>query len=181
MAHPLPVGISVKSGMGITRNRPDLAALIGRICSDWAFVENSLSQFYAHLMGIYLDSPPGYEPPSHPVAHQIFDEIKTIHSRIQLVKRLVDWVIKDEQQKNDRLDVLDQLRKAGKGRNKVAHGVWGICESEPDALILLPSFGHKSIYKKSDFELIIEQINAAKKELGRVHHKFYQSLKNRQS
>ncbi len=181
MAHPLTVGISVTSGPGITLKRPDLAALIGCICSNWAFVESSLSHFYAHLMGIYLDSPPGYEPPSHPVAYQIFDEIQTIRSRVQLVKRLVDWVIKDDKQKNDTLDVLEKLRKAGKGRNKVAHGVWGICESEPEALILLPSFGHKLIYKKSDFELIIEQINAAKKELGRVHHIFYQSLKNRQS
>ncbi len=96
-----------------------------------------------------------------------------------LVRKLAQWVIKDEQQRDDVLDVLDKLKKAGKGRNTVAHAVWGICDTEPDALILLPTFGHKLIYKKDDFEIIIEQIKSAKTELGRVHHDFYQARKKR--
>jgi len=95
MAHPLSTGESVLLGPGTILKRPELAALIGTACSDWAYVEESLAMFYGHLMGVYLEHPPGFEPPSHPVARQIFDEIQTIHSRVQLVKKLVDWVIKD--------------------------------------------------------------------------------------
>ena len=181
MAHPLSTGISVSLGPGTILKRPELAALIGSACSDWAYVEESLGMFYGHLMGVYLESSPGFEPPSHPVARQIFDEVQTIHSRVQLVKKLADWVIKDDQQRADVQTVLEKLRKAGKGRNKLAHAVWGICDSEPDALILLPTFGHKLIYKKEDFEVILEQIRTAKGELGRVHHKFYQDRKERKS
>jgi hypothetical protein len=158
MAHPLAVGKSVKAGPGTLLKRPELAALIGGICSDWAYLESLLCDFYRNLMGVYLEPTPGYEPPFHPVASQIFDEIQTIHSRVQLVRKLAEWVIKDEKQRNDTLAVLEKLKKAGKGRNTVVHAVWGICDSEPDALILLPTFGHKLIYKKQDFEIIIEQI-----------------------
>lgn len=77
------------------------------------------------------------------------------------------------------LSVLDKLRKAGEGRNLVAHGVWGICKSEPEALILLPTFGHQIIYKKRDFELILERIQSANVELDRIHHEFYQQRRNR--
>lgn len=185
MAHPLALAagksISIYAGPGTLLKRPELAALIGSICSDWAYLESSLRMFYAHLMGVYLDPTPGYELPSHPVANQIFEEIQTINSRIQLVRKLAEWVIKDEQQKNEVLDVLDKLKKAGKGRNTVAHAVWGICDSEPDALILLPTFGHKLIYKKRDFETIIEQIKSANKELGCVHQIFYQERKKQTS
>lgn len=137
MAHPLSIGMSVSLGPGNILKRPDLAALIGSICSDWALVENSLGMFYGYLMGVYLEPSPGYEPPSHPVARQVFDEVHTIHSRVQLVKKLADWVIKDDQQKKDVLGVLEKVKNAGKSRNKVVHGVCGVCESEPDALKIL--------------------------------------------
>lgn len=180
MAHPLPIGTSVSAGPGMILMRPELAALIGSICSGWAFVESSLGMFYGHLMGVYLEISPGYEPPSHPVAHQIFDEIHTIQSRIQLVEKLADWV-KDEPQKIDILKVLKKLKRAAQCRNKVAHGVWGVCESEPKALILLQTFGHKLIYKKADFDLILEQIKTANRDLGLVHHAFYQGRKKKLS
>ncbi|MCP1726560.1 hypothetical protein J2T60_000525 [Natronospira proteinivora] len=177
MAHPLKVGKSVRSGPGILLERPDLAAQIGSICADWASLEDGLASFYAHLMGIYLPSIPGFEPPTHPVAFQIFDEVQTIHSRVQLVKKLAEWAIKDEDLKKRAVDILDKVKKSGKGRNKIAHAVWGICDEESDALILLPNFGSQMIYKLNDFKEIAEQIYVSKAELGKVHHEFYKSRK----
>jgi hypothetical protein len=179
MAYPLKVSKSVRSGPGILLERPELAAQIGCICADWANVEFNLSIFYGHLMGVYLPSSPGFAPPSHPMANQIFEEVQTIHSRVQLVKKLAEWVIKDESLKNDTLAVLEKLKKAGKERNKVAHAVWGICSDEPDALIMQPSFGHMMIYKKHDFESIFVKIREVSTELGRVHYLFYQRRENR--
>jgi len=109
--------------------------------------------FYGYLMGVYLEPSPGYEPPSHPVARQVFDEVHTIHSRVQLVKKLADW---DDQQKKDVLGVLEKVKNAGKSRNKVVHGVWGVCESEPDTL-----------------KMLLNRLRL----LGRVHNIFYQSRK----
>ncbi|UUZ63014.1 hypothetical protein LP417_25075 [Polaromonas sp. P1-6] len=174
MANPLRVGESVAFGSGMLLKRPELAALIGCACADWAYVETLISMFYGHLMGVYLPKHPGFEPPTHPVALQIFDELQSIHAKVNLVKKLAAWVIKDEAQGNDASSVLERLRKAGDGRNKVAHGVWGVCDSEPDALILLPTFGDRMIYKKQDFELILVNIQKAMTELGRIHNDFYQ-------
>lgn len=177
MAHPLKVGNSIKSGPNVLLERADLAAQIGSICADWATVENRLAGFYSHLMGVYLPSIPGFEPPTHPVAFQVFDEVQTIHSRIQLVKELAKCTVKEEDLKNDILSVLDKVKNSGKGRNTLAHAVWGICENEPDALILMPHFGHKMIYKIHDFQDIANKINEARAEIERVHHQFYQSRK----
>lgn len=181
MANPLRVGESVSHGPRTLLQRPELAALIGCACADWAYIESSLTMFYGHLMGVYLPKHPEFEPPLHPVALQVLDELQSIHAKVNLVKKLANWVIKDEVQKKDVLSALDKLRKAGEGRNLVAHGVWGICDSEPEALILLPTFGHQMIYKKRDFELILGKIKRAKVELGRIHHEFYQQRRNKQS
>lgn len=179
MANPLRVGESVSYGPRTLLQRPELAALIGCACADWAYIESSLIWFYGLLMGVYLPEHPEFEPPTHPVARQVLDELQSIHAKVNLVKRLADWVIKDEAQKKNALSVLDKLRKAGEGRNLVAHGVWGICESEPEALILIPTFGHQIIYKKRDFELILEKIQRAQVELNRIHHEFYQQRRNK--
>ena len=178
MAHHLGKGKSVSYGPRTLLKRPELAALIGCACADWAYIESAIGQFYSRLMGVYLPITPG-PPPTHPVALQVMEELQSNQAKINLVKKLATWVIKDEAQIKDVLTVLDTLRKAGEGRNKLAHGIWGICESEPDALILCPTFGHSMIYQKRDFELILDKIRNAQAELLRIHAEFYhQRLEN---
>lgn len=179
MANQLLVGDQVFHGPRTLLKRPELAALIGCVCADWAYIESSLTMFYGHLMGVYLPKHPEFEPPTHPVALQVLGEIQSIRSKVSLVKKLADWIIKDEVQKKDVLSVLDRVQRAGEGRNLVAHGVWGVCESEPEALILMPTFGHLMIYKKQDFELILQKIQGVKAELGRIHSEFYQQLRSK--
>jgi hypothetical protein len=174
MTTVLQVGESVTWGPRMLLQRPNLAAMIGCVCAEWAYVENSLVMFYALLMGTYLPRHPEFEPSLHPVALQVLDEVQSINAKVNLVKKLADWMIKNEEQKADVLAVLEKLRKSGVGRNLVAHGVWGISESEPDALILIPIFGERQIYKIRDFELILEKIQKNKLELDRVQHQFYQ-------
>lgn len=99
MTSPLRIGESVSHGPRTLLQRPELAALIGCACADWAYIESSLTMFYGHLMGVYLPKQPEFEPPLHPVALQILDELQSIHAKVNLVKKLVDWVIRDESQK----------------------------------------------------------------------------------
>lgn len=174
MAHPLAVNEVVTSGPGMILKKPELASLIGCICSDWSHVESSIETFYSFLMGIYLPKNPGFEPPTHPVARQVMDELVSIHAKINLLERLASWVIQDEEQLKDAKQVLTKTRGSGKERNKVAHGIWGVCESEPDALILMPVFGDKMIYKKQDFEKILESINKTQAEIWRICNRFVQ-------
>lgn len=179
MTTPLQIGKSYTYGPRMLLQRPNLAAMIGCVCAEWAYVENSLVMFYAHLMGVYLPGHPEFEPPSHPVAFQVLEELQSINAKVNLVKKLADWIIKNEAQKADVLAVLEKLKKSGVGRNLVAHGVWGICESEPDALVLIPIFGQVQIYKIRDFELILEKIQKNKLELDRIHSQFYQQRRKK--
>ena len=50
---------------------------------------------YAFLMGVYLPRQPGFEPPSDPVAFQVFDTLETLHLRLELLRKLAEWLIKD--------------------------------------------------------------------------------------
>lgn len=179
MANNLKTDHPVSFGPRVLLQRSELAALIGCACADWADVESKLTFFYAHLMGVYLPDYPGAEPPSHPVALQVLNELQSIHAKINLVKKLADWVIKDDEQRKDVQRVLDKLRKAGEGRNLLAHAVWGVCESEPEALILMPIFGAQMVYKKKDFELVLEKIEKARAELARIYNVFYQGRRKK--
>lgn len=180
MANILKTDDGILHGPRVLLQRPELAALIGCICADWAYVEDSLAAFYGHLMGVYLPEYPGFEPPSHPVALQVMDELQSVHAKVSLVKKLAGWIIKDENLKLETFSVLDKLRKAGEGRNMVAHGVWGICKTEPDALILISRVKGELVYKKQDFERVLEGIHKARSALGRVHNDFYQARRQKQ-
>jgi len=173
MAYPLKTNCSVNLGPGVILKRPELAAQIGSICADWAFIEDNLAGFYSELMGFYLPTTPGFIAPSHPVGLQIFEEVLTIHSRTRLVYKLAEWVIKEPLILAQTRAVLNKIKKVSKGRNTVAHGVWGITDSEPDALILIPDFGHQMVYKKRDFELISDSIKNVNEEFGKVQLEVY--------
>lgn len=173
MAYPLKAGNFTNFGPRTILGRPDLASLIGCICADWSYVEYSTASFYSLLMGVYIDIVPGYEPPTHPVARQIMDALPSNHAKLDLLDRLATWVIKDEDLLADVKSVIKKTRGSSKERNKVAHGVWGVSEAEPDAVILITPFGHKMVYKKNDFEKILKAIHQTNAEMMRVHHAFY--------
>lgn len=166
MAHQIKSGISVMHGSRMILERPGLAALLGGIAAEWALLEGSVMNLYAFLMGVYLPHMPGFEPPLHPVALQVFDTLETLRLRLNLLRKLSNWVLKNEGLLSELNDtVMSSIERAAKLRNTMLHAKWGIAPEYPDALILVPTFGHKMVYEVTDFQDAIERIDEARSSL----------------
>jgi hypothetical protein len=163
MTHQLPTGKSVQYGPRSLLQRQDLAALLGTVAAEWAALEREVTSVYAHLMGKYLPRIPGSSVPLHPVALQVFDTLETQRLRSDLLRKLAEWVLRDEENLIATLrdSVIPLIDKAAKLRNTMLHGHWGISAEYPDALILIPVFGHQLVYKQRDFDDAIDRILAA--------------------
>lgn len=129
-------------------------------------------RLYAYLMGLYLPRMPDFEPPIHPVALQIFDTLETLRLRLNLLRKLGGWVLKDEALERELNDtILISIERAAKLRNVMLHAEWGVAPEYPDALILLPTFGHQMAYIEADFQEAIERIVEARSVVGRFELK----------
>ena len=106
-----------------------------------------------------------------PVAFQVFDTLETLHLRLELLRKLAEWLIKDAALLKELGAAIDSIRKAAKLRNTLVHGQWGIAVEYEDALILIPIFGHQLAYRESDFNDAIDKIMNANKAVSSFHGK----------
>ncbi|MGH8591923.1 MAG: hypothetical protein ACREXX_22195 [Gammaproteobacteria bacterium] len=136
MAHQTKTGISVEYRPRVILERSELAALLGAVAAEWSRLEHDLTFLYANLMGNYLPSIEGFVPPIHPVALQVFDTLETQYQRLQLLRKLATWVVKDESLQSELENtVLPEICAAGKLRNTLVHANWGVSKEYPDGLV----------------------------------------------
>lgn len=175
-AMPQPFkGTSGQFGPNTILQRPDLAAHIGNVCASWALVEYDMVSLYALLMGSYLPAPePGWSPPAHPVAFQIFDALNALAPRIDLLERLCKWRATPQESEHFERTLKPEIRSRFRERSIVAHGLWAINKDEKDALILVNTFGENHIYKAHDFEQISTRILELHRKLGDFTHPIYE-------
>ena len=177
MAHQIKSGITVQSGPRHVLKRPALAALLGSIAAEWGSLEDRITFFYAYLMGRYLPRTPGFSPPIHPVALQVFDVLETLRKRLELIESLGAWVIKNDALVQELRDtVMPAILRASKLRNEYLHAHWGVADEYPDALILLPIFGNNMACEESDFNEAINRIIAATDIVGKFEVKVREFL-----
>lgn len=179
MPQPLKVGSTIQYGPHRVLERPDLAAEIGNVCANWNLIEHNLMILYALLMGDYLPKAPGFAPPTHPVAYQVFDALNAFNPRVDLLEKLLAWRASDAEVKHFREVIRPGLRKRFSERSVVAHGNWGTCDAYPDALILVPIYGDRMIWKKSDFQDVSGRIIEEYKRLASLVKSLYEQRDQR--
>ena len=81
------------NGAKFILERPKLAALLGAVAAEWASLESGILDVYSFLMGVSLPRPPGPEVVSHQAAFQVFDTLETLHLRLELLRKLAQSVI----------------------------------------------------------------------------------------
>jgi len=179
MAHPARKNIVTSLGLKIILQRPTLASLLGCVVSEWSLLEQELIFLYATLMGRYLPTFEGYSLPLHPVGLQIFDAIETNHTRMELLRKLANYVL-DESPLMAEVEAktIPAIRQAAKKRNKLVHGNWGISGEYPDALIYSPVFGEKLVFLEKDFDDAITEIENARRLLIDLKVKIEQYFKD---
>lgn len=167
MAHPLKNTSQFVFSSDLLEKHA-LMPKVGLICTAWAHLEFSLSLFYGRLIALHLPRNDNFTMHFHPISLQIFDEINTTHSRVRLVEEITSWSVSDDELKAEIKAVLRSYKKAASRRNEVVHARWAICASEPEALIQVPFFGDRMVYKCLDFDEILEGFNNTSRSLGVV-------------
>ena len=179
MAHRTKAGISVEYRPRVLLERANLAALLGVVSAEWSNLDSHIMFLYALLMGRYLPSPPGFTPPLHPVALQVFDTLETQRLRLDLLEKLGKWLIKDEELLEElKSKVLPSIKRASKLRNALVHADWGIANEYPEDLILKPTFGHHMVYTEDDFNEAINRILNARDAIVAFEQKLRKAWEN---
>lgn len=159
-----------RGGDNVLLQRPALAAQMGNIVANWVVVEDQLMSFYELLMGAYIDIKPGFAPPTHPVARQVFSVLESFNAKLSLVDELCKWVASD--QAPAFAEFRDTIRSVGRGRHLVAHGLWYVCDAHPDDLILRTT-DRWVRYTLMDFETINRRILDCRQELSQITMQYY--------
>ena len=173
MTYELPDGVGVTYGPATMESRPELAIKIAQVAHQWNHFEQNLQGFYAYLMGRYLPRVAGFEPPDHPVAFQVFDTLDLFRPKKELFEALLEWALQPHPNVMEeyRLNLSRPISTAAKARHRVVHSLWGTCDQYLDRLILVPTFGMRIVWKKSDFDEELKKITQVKSSLGQFEMK----------
>ena len=144
--------------------RPELAAHAANVCANWALIEWEMAWLYALLMGRSLPKIHKNNIPMHPAAIQIFDALNSLAPRIDLIERLLRLTAPQQVEQFERV-LRDKIKKRFNERSVIAHGMWGLCDAYPDALILVKSTDHSKIYRKHDFVQVSKRILELRDEM----------------
>lgn len=152
MPQPIPEGLGVGLGHVVLLDKPDLAAMIAAIASEWAGVEDELGR----LLATILVSDP--VPPT-----RMFYAIGSLNARLDALRAAAEAKLPREKYKQLSENLILTIKKRSKERSNLIHAKWGESRDYPDALIWAAPFWHKDFgkflaYQKDDFQQILDRI-----------------------
>jgi len=165
---PVPLG-PVKDGPRahprFLLERPRIAALIGAIVVEWAYIENSLADVFerAGSTTMYRDD----------VSLAQIRRIHTLGGRIsQIDKRLALHVVGTAKESFDAM--IAEIRAASADRNMIAHGNWHMTDDFRDDLVRIDETGAHIRYTEQDYADIFDRVIAIRNKVHDfvilVHH-----------
>ncbi|WP_321873671.1 hypothetical protein [Burkholderia ubonensis] len=125
----MPAGIAVE---GISFNelalvdRPEHAAVLGRIFTSWSLIESSITA----LLGLMMHG-------DHRAALAVLDSFNSNNSRVRAVKRIGKEVL-DASLREDFDALLSEVLSYAQERNAIAHSLWGSHEEKPEFVYRMP-------------------------------------------
>ena len=140
-------GASAFSAPECLLQRPKLAALIGTIVAEWAFIDRTLAFIFNVTTS---DHPlPNQYHQIDPVAAAVFDTLVTFPAKIAVVKSVLNLRASDEL-KEEFEEICAEIRNRSKERNTVVHASWSISDQYPDDLITFKTDGSWIKYTEKD-------------------------------
>lgn len=125
----MPAGVAV-DGISFTDlalvDRPDHAAVLGRIFTSWSLIEASV----ASLLGLMMHA-------DHRAALAIMGTYRTNSNRVQAVRKVGKEMLDETLHPGFDTLMKDVLAYAEE-RNAIAHNLWGAKDDEPDIVYRMP-------------------------------------------
>jgi hypothetical protein len=125
----MPSGIEV-DGISFNElalvNRPEHAAVLGRIFTSWSLIESSITA----LLGLMMHG-------DHRAALALLDSFNSNHSRVQAVRKIGKEVL-DASVREDFDALMNDVLSYARERNAIAHSLWGSHEDKPECVYRMP-------------------------------------------
>lgn len=106
-------------------DRPELAILIARAIAGWAEIEARMAESIVNMLGANA------EP-----TLAMFSAINSASAQLDAIKAVASSVL-DVRKKRIFDSVMARAKISSRNRNHLAHRVWGLSESLPDAILLI--------------------------------------------
>jgi hypothetical protein len=139
-------GDTITYGPHTLTERPDLALHIAIIASLWGTIDDRIARLFVPLIGnCYL------------TVTAMFFAVASLSARLDILKTAAR--VRASKELYAELDgsLVPEIRARARERVPIIHGLWGISERHPDALISSPSFHERPtprktlVYKRNDF------------------------------
>jgi hypothetical protein len=171
MAERLPEGYTARYVSEAVEKRPARAIRIAGIAAGWALVEEDLALLYSYLLGTGERSAKRRRHTLDPVGIQVFEALHALNNRIDLLNRLAKWRSPAGEQATI-TQLSTEVRRVSLLRNRIVHGLWGICDDFPDDLVLHGTLEEPEarIYKDHDLKQVLVRVRA-------LHANLYELVK----
>ena len=154
MPQPFPVEPSLRWYDHAIMNRPEIAARIGLVVTEWAAFERLLAQmFAAMLFGMGMAEHTG-----EAISLQALGALESLSARLDVISAVLKPRIPDELYLHFRDNLKPEIRRRASERARVVHGPWMLCDDYPDDLIYAPLGERRMRYTATDLDNIATHI-----------------------
>jgi hypothetical protein len=125
----MPAGIEI-DGISFSElalvDRPEHAAVLGRIFTSWSLIESSITA----LLGLMMRG-------DHRAALAVLESFKSNNSRVQAVRKIGNQVL-DATLRDDFDALMKDVLSYAQERNAIAHSLWGSHKDQPEIVYRMP-------------------------------------------
>lgn len=142
--------------------RPEQAARIGLVASEWAILERYV--LWLFQSAIFQKDKDGDRESQ--VAAKAWDAMGTIKARLDFIESVATPMFSPELLDEWKKEIAPKIRDRAKERNKIVHGMWHISRERPNALILFNRSEEPWEYNNADFDDISKRMNEMLEKMG---------------
>lgn len=140
------------------RDRPEHAAVLGRIFTSWSLIEGAI----AGLLGLMMNA-------DQRAALAVLQTFRTNSSRVGAVRK-VGAEILDSNLRADFDDMMKEVLSYAEERNAIAHNLWGVSDTEPSYVYRIPMAALSGIAVRApsmDYDAMMAHVTPIKDDMKR--------------
>ena len=154
MPQPFPIEPSLRWYDRAVMDRPEIAARIGLVVTEWAAFERLL----AHMFATMLFGGGMAEHTGETISLQVLGALESLSPRLDVISAVLKPRIPGELYMHFQKKLIPEIRRRSRERARVVHGPWMLCDDYPDDLIYAPPGEKRMLYTAKDLDNIATHI-----------------------
>jgi hypothetical protein len=113
-------------GFQAINDRPALASVIGKCVGIWSYVDNGVGNLFGILLGVDSEA-----------THRVFLTLRKAAKQLEALDAAAIGKRLSDDEKTVYSGIINEYGSLEKQRNKLAHGLFGICPDDEDLLFVI--------------------------------------------